>query len=74
MTTPDAPTDDLQAPDGYLWVCLACGKTNTHRYPGWGEGSLGWDESCMLNARLFATDRIVFEGARVVRILKEEVS
>lgn len=40
------------APIDAIWVCSACGKTHTDRYGIDGEGSHGWDESCMLNAVL----------------------
>ena len=36
------------APDGKLWMCMACGKKVKDRY---GE-ERGWDESCMLNSVL----------------------
>jgi hypothetical protein len=51
------------APEGKLWVCMACGKVSRTRY-GFLEGdaqrmpdgtrvaSRGWDESCMMNAEL----------------------
>lgn len=44
--------DKRIAPDGAVWVCGACGKTHKDRYGMEGEGSRGWDESCMLNAVL----------------------
>lgn len=40
------------AGEGQIWVCGACGKTHSDRYGCEGEGSPGWDESCMLNAVL----------------------
>lgn len=36
------------APDGKVWLCVACGKRVKDRY---GEDR-GWDESCMLNSVL----------------------
>jgi hypothetical protein len=46
------------APDDCIWVCAACGKTQTDKY-GYGEGSSGWDESCMLNAILCKRNNII---------------
>jgi hypothetical protein len=47
-----------RAPEGHIWVCAACGKTSRYSY-GFGpkgsrdaETSLGWDESCAMNAVL----------------------
>jgi len=37
------------APKGAIFVCGACGKTSSNLY---GDGSRGWDASCMLNAVL----------------------
>lgn len=42
------------APPGYEYVCQACGKRSKDRY-GDQAISLGWDESCMLNATLVPT-------------------
>ena len=43
---------DRFAPEGYLWVCVACGKTAKDRYGIEGTKSAGWDASCMLNSVL----------------------
>ena len=61
-----APKPDNIAPDGYLWVCHACGKTETDRY---GEKG-GWDESCMLNCALHKPEDLMFNeaGTRVISI------
>lgn len=40
-----------QAPEGKIWKCMACGKTSFDLY-GNRAVSYGWDESCVLNARL----------------------
>lgn len=40
------------APIDAIWICSACGKTHTDRYGIDGEGSHGWDESCMMHAVL----------------------
>ena len=57
------------APEGWLWVCHACGKTHTDQYGSQGEGSHGWDESCALNSALYPRSRLVFSGKRVVEVL-----
>lgn len=44
------------APEGFIWVCAACGKTAQDRYGLNGIHSRGWDESCMLNAVLRPTE------------------
>lgn len=61
------------AEPGNLFVCCACGKTSTTRY-GFNDAnplltpkstaSPGWDESCMLNAREFPVDRLVWDKSR----------
>lgn len=57
------------APPGQVWRCAACGKRSRTRYGFVDDGTTrgsdylpdgtrvadpGWDESCMLNARLEA--------------------
>lgn len=64
--------NDPVAPEGMLWVCMACGKTQTNSMGG-GEGSRRWDESCFMRCELFEKDRLVYgPDDRVVRILKKE--
>jgi hypothetical protein len=63
--------DDRRAPEGQLWVCCACGKTAEDRYGFEGEHSHGWDESCMLNARLFDKTRLVYGPHGRVKEVKE---
>jgi hypothetical protein len=41
--------DDRIAPEGWVWICFACGKRSKDVY---GEVGSSWDESCMLNSRL----------------------
>lgn len=53
------------APDGAIWVCGACGKTHKDQYGIEGVGSLGWDESCMLNAVLCHESRHVSRGGMI---------
>ena len=38
----------MLAPEGWLWMCIHCGKRVKDRYGNEG----GWDEACMLNAVL----------------------
>jgi hypothetical protein len=51
------------APEGTIYVCLACGKTSKTRY-GFDEQNKrtsmpGWDESCMMNCDLFKIKDLV---------------
>jgi hypothetical protein len=57
------------APDGQVWVCLACGKTARDRF-GLEPHANGWDESCMLNAALCYEDKLTRseDGRRVVKV------
>jgi hypothetical protein len=66
------------APEGHIWVCLACGKTSKTRY-GFDEKNRtvsmrGWDASCVLNSRLIPEDKIVERNqyGRVTRIDAQE--
>lgn len=65
------------APMGYIFVCLACGKTSPTRYGFDGHNrnvaQHGWDESCMLNAQLFKVDQLVMKGVLVERVNGEPV-
>ena len=66
---PVEPTPPRLAPPGFVWVCVACGKTARDRYGIEGEHSPGWDESCMLNSELVEESRIVRgNGGRIVRV------
>lgn len=51
------------APEGKIWVCLACGKTARDRY---GADSRGWDASCVINAQMFDESRLVKSGTGYV--------
>lgn len=74
LTKPDS--GNTQAADGHLFVCCACGKTSTRRYgfdeDGKSTATPGWDESCMLNAREFAVDRLMWNATktRVVEVAR----
>lgn len=55
------------APEGQIWVCLACGKTEKDRY-GTKDG---WDESCMLNSALAYEDKVIrYESGRVKELIE----
>lgn len=47
---------DNIAPEGFVWVCHACGKTETDKYGMKG----GWDEACMLNCSLQKPEDLKF--------------
>lgn len=56
--TADAKQPDL-APEGTIWVCPACSKTNTHRYNN-------WDTSCATWAVLCRKDTLKYENGILV--------
>ena len=61
-------------PDGYIFVCRACGKTSWSHYGFDADGrnvcSYGWDESCMMNCALYKTDQVLIRegGSRVIHV------
>lgn len=59
------------APDGYLWVCMACGKRSRDKY-GNQKLSRGWDVSCVLNAQLLAEDQLVIVDGLVKEVRWDE--
>ncbi len=60
------------APEGSLYVCMACGKTSKDWY-GFQAISPGWDESCTLNCDLVPMNRLVVNtDGRVVSIKSED--
>lgn len=61
------PPEDI-APEGKLWVCFACGRTQKNRYGGDGSG---WDASCYVNSELVDETRLVIEGGLVREVLPE---
>ena len=61
-------TEDRIAPDGKIWVCMACGKTSHDLY-GDPENKW-WDASCVLNSSLVDKDKLVFEDGRVSMLLE----
>lgn len=58
---------NILAPDGRVFVCLACGKLSKDLY-GFHKISRGWDESCMLNCRLYLEDELEILGDVVAKI------
>ncbi|MHA1839909.1 MAG: hypothetical protein ACTSYO_08165 [Candidatus Ranarchaeia archaeon] len=54
------------APNGAIFVCAACGKTQDELYPK-DDVLGGWDESCMLNAVLCKKDSLVYKDGRVIK-------
>lgn len=55
----DNAPNALIAPEGYMWVCQACGKKAKHQYGNHVEGyktSFGYDESCVMNCKLEKID------------------
>ena len=63
------------APEGKIWLCLACGKLS-HTRNGYYKNdesaaiSPGWDEACMLKAILIDENKLVFgESDRVIEVL-----
>ena len=56
---------DWTAPEGQEWVCVCCGRHGPQR------DRIG-DESCFLNAQLFPTGLLRFDGhQRVQRIVEK---
>jgi len=56
--------EDTIAPDGRVWVCLACGKYTKDKF----GSDMGWDVSCVLNSVLCNVDELVYENGRVSKI------
>jgi hypothetical protein len=51
---------DRIAPEGKIWVCLACGKVAEDKYGCEGFVTKGWDVSCSLNSGLVDRHRLVY--------------
>lgn len=65
------------APKGMIWVCVACGKKSSTRY-GFDANEhnvadYGWDESCILHAKLYRIADLVLRKDHVVNIRGEAV-
>jgi len=57
------------APEGYVWVCIACGKYSIgDRYGENCEVSIGWDESCILNSCLVKEGNYTENNGRVIHV------
>lgn len=50
------PKYPLEAPDGQIFVCGACGRAQKSLLPA---SDIEWDESCMINAILCYEDSII---------------
>lgn len=59
------------APEGKVFVCVMCGKRSRDLY-GTKPISRGWDESCVLHARLFAETELILDDAGRVTGIKHE--
>lgn len=55
---------DVIAPDGKVWVCLACGKFTKDKF----GNDRGWDASCVLNSNLFNINDLVIDNERVIAV------
>ena len=64
------------APKDCFWVCMACGKYHQDYYGIQGEGSLGWEASCMLNSCLFHQKNLEFDkkGKRILKVLGDPIA
>jgi len=71
MSDKDLP--ERMAPEGYVWVCLMCGKiARGDRYGFDGKADEWWDESCILNCQLFKKSNLELDNGRVVSIRVDE--
>jgi len=50
------------APEGYVYVCLACGKMSRDK-EGHEAISRGWDVSCSVNSQLCRKEELMFNEA-----------
>lgn len=58
--SPDADKyENDEAPEGTIWVCPLCNKTNARRYHN-------WDTSCMTHAVLCRKDTLKYEDGVLV--------
>jgi hypothetical protein len=55
------------APEGFVYVCTACGKRSFDMY-GAKPISYGWDVSCSMYATLYPTDKLVVVDGAVVEV------
>ena len=60
------------APEGKVFVCMACGKRSQDLF---GEQKIDkcWDESCMLNAVMVDVSKLRIANGRVVEIETDKV-
>lgn len=45
------------APEGFVFMCMACGKTAKSIYGA--DGDYGWDESCAINCKLVSIEELI---------------
>ena len=60
--------ENVIAPEGSIWVCIACGKYAKDKF----GNERGWDAGCMLNSSLFKICDLEFENGRVKAVKKKE--
>ena len=58
------------APEGSVYVCLACGKRSKDKY-GDDPINSGWDVSCVLNSEVFKESQLEIVKNRVVKVSDE---
>ncbi len=56
------------APEGQVWVCRCCGKTEKDLF----GADNGWDEACVINAKLCYEDKLVFDEEGLVSEVLED--
>lgn len=67
--------NDHIAPEGYIYVCHACGKTSVDQYgysKEYPETSWGWDVSCTLNSALYKRSQLVYDKDGVLKDIKKD--
>lgn len=59
-----------KAPEGFVWVCFACGKRSRDKY---GEQAInrGWDVSCMMNSNLVDESKLVLGDDKRVKEIRK---
>lgn len=67
---------DQIAPEGFIYVCHACGKTSKDRY-GYnkkypGETSYGWDASCYMYSKMYKKSQLEYDEFKKVSKINEE--
>lgn len=47
------------APDGCVWVCPACGRTNADRQGDWDTSCMTWSVPCRKDSLIYENGRLV---------------